>query len=244
MLTAKLEPGRKDSGIVNDMFEAADDWKNFGRMMMEMPAEEGYDFSGRMEQEIELLESLKAFYGVKLEQHPDYAEIMELGAVIIAMAKQRKPHPDGVLGSIKIVRETFAFLQPEFGLVPCPDLMWNYASDQVCVSLDLVTQYDSSCRIKQLSNPDRVFELEDLLFMDGISASLTLPPGQKIATKDDVQAWFTTVANILRQHGSDVLADRPGAFERLAKAADERERLYIEECERLYGSGKADMPGG
>ena len=76
------------------------------------------------------------------------------------------------------------------------------------------------------------FDLEDLLFMAGRSVSLALPPGQEITTEADVQAWFNTVADILRRYGTDVLADRPGAFERLAAAARERERLYIEECER------------
>ncbi len=86
-------------------------------------------------------------------------------------------------------------------------------------------------------NTRPVFELEDLLFMGGRSVSLALPPDQAIATEADVQAWFTTVADVLLRYGSDVLADRLGGFDRLARAAAERERLYNEECERLYGSG-------
>lgn len=71
------------------------------------------------------------------------------------------------------------------------------------------------------------------MFMDGVSTSLALPPGQEFTTEADLQAWFSTVADILRRHGSDVLADRPGAFERLAQASAERDRLIGEECERL-----------
>lgn len=48
-----------------------------------------------------------------------------------------------------------------------------------------------------------------LLFMGGRSVSLALPPGQAVETEADVRAWFTTVAHILRQYGSDVLANHP-----------------------------------
>lgn len=78
--------------------------------------------------------------------------------------------------------------------------------------------------------------MEDILFMAGKSVSLALPPGERIATEADVQAWFTTIAGILREYATDLLAHRPGAFERLAKAAAERERLYNEECERLHAA--------
>ena len=158
---------------------------------------------------------------------------------VIAAARQRKPHPDGYLGSKRILRQTFAFLQSDFDLTPGPEPedMWDYASNRVCVHLDLPTEFSSWCRITQASDPSTDYSLEDLLFMGGRSVSLALPPGQAITTEAEVQAWFTTVADVLRQYGSDVLADRPGAFERLAKAAAERERLYVEECERLHGTG-------
>ncbi len=241
-LAAKLEPGRKDSGIVNDMFEAADDWKSLGRLMLE---DERRDLRGRIKQEEELFAELRAFYGDALEQDPDYAGIMELGARLIAAGNQRKIDPDGYLGSMKIVRQTFAFLQTDFGLMPGPEPndMWDYASDRVCVSLRLPSHYDSECRLKQLSDPDKDFALEDLLFVGGRSVSLALPAGQAIATEADVQAWFTTVADVLQRYGSDVLADRPGAFDRLARASAERERLINEECERLYRAETSNGPG-
>ncbi len=238
-LMAKFEPGRNDDGLVNDMFEAAMDWRSFAQMMLELRAEDGWDVSGRLQQEEDLFDELQVFYGAKLQENPDYAALMNIGKRLIATGKQRKPHPDGPLRSNKIIRQTFAFLQSEFGLNPgqAPDSKWDYASDRVCVHLELATEFDSWCQVKQASDPSFGYSLEDLLFMGGRSVSLALPPGQAITTEADVQAWFTTVADVLRQYGSDVLADRPGAFERLAEAAAERARLYVEECERLYGSG-------
>ena len=236
-LAAKLEPSRNESGLANDMFEAADDWRNFGEGILEFPAEEGWDLSGRTQQEVELFGDLRAYYGDALYQNPDYVAVMGVGARLIALAKQLKPHPDGPLGSHRIIRETFAFLSSEFGLMPgtTPGTRWTYTSDRVRVELELPMHYSSMCKIIDLADPPRYeysFDLEDLLFMAGRSVSLALPPGQEITTEADVQAWFNTVADILRRYGTDVLADRPGAFERLAAAARERARLYIEECER------------
>ena len=116
----------------------------------------------------------------------------------------------------------------------------DYSSGRVGVKIRYPTPYDSACQIINMANPTRhenSFSLEDLLFMDGQRVSLTLPPGQAIKTEEDVRAWFTTVADVLRQHGTGVLAGQPEAFARLAAAAKERERLIIEENERLYGSG-------
>ncbi len=235
-LSLKIEPGRDHSGIVNDLFKAAGNWQDLGQRLLQRKS---YSLSGRVKQEVEIFDDLQSYYGCELKENPDYMDIMEAGARVIAAGKEYKPPPDGHLESVKIVRQTFAFLQSEFGLIPGPEPeeMWDYASDRVCVHLELATEFGSWCRITQASNPSSDYYLEDLLFMGGRSVSLALPPGQAITTEADVQAWFTTVADVLRQYGSDVLADRPGAFERLAKAAAERARLYIEECERLYGSG-------
>ena len=241
-LAAKFEPGRNESGLANDMFEAAADWQNFGEEILDSPPESGWDVSERMQQEVELFDDLRAYYGKALDENADYAKVMAVGARLIAIAKQLKPHPDGPLGVFRIGREIFAFLQSEFGLVPgqTTRTKLDYSSDGVCVKIHYPTQYDSACRIIDLANPtlhENPFSLEDLLFMDGRSVSLKLPPGQAIKTEDDVRAWFTTVADVLRRHGTGVLAGQPEAFARLAAAAKERERLYVEECERFYGSG-------
>ncbi len=244
VLAAKLKPYRNYKPIVNDMFEAADDWKNFGQIQFERVPEERWDLTGRMQQEEELLERLRSFYGEAIDRDPDFARIMELGARMIAACKQRKVDPDGWLGIVKVLRRTFGFLASEFGMRPGPGLdgLFDHASDRVSVSLRLPDHFGSSCYVKQTCNPSDEFDLEDLLFMDGVSASLALPAEQEFTTEAEVQAWFTTVADILRRHGSDVLADKPSAFERLAQASAERERLHNEECERLYKLANPGRP--
>lgn len=243
-LAAKLEPLRDDTPLANDMFEAAADWADFGRMQLEKPEEENWDLTGRMRQEEELVASLKDYYGKQMYENPDYARVMEIGAYLIAACKQRRIHPDGWNGILRVLRDTFAFLTSEFGMRPGPGTegAFEYTSERLEVSLNLPNHYDSRCRLTRVSDPSRRFELEDLLFMDGMSTSLALPPGQEFATEADVQAWFTTVADILRRHGSDVLADKPDAFERLAQASAERERLHNEECERLWKLANPGKP--
>ena len=54
-LAAKFEPGRNESGLANDMFEAAADWQNFGEEILDSPPESGWDVSERMQQEVETL---------------------------------------------------------------------------------------------------------------------------------------------------------------------------------------------
>ena len=243
-IAAKLKPLRNDTPLANDMFEAAADWADFGRMQIEKPEEENWDLTGRMRQEEELIASLRDYYGKQMYENPDYATVMEIGAYLIETCKYRKIHPDGWNGILRVLRDTFAFLTSEFGLKSGSDFdgAYEYRSERVGVSLGLPYRIHSSCYVKKISDPSLSFELEDLLFMGGVSTSLALPPGQEFTTEADVQAWFTTVADILRRHGSDVLADRPGAFERLAQASAERDRLHTEECERLWRLANPGKP--
>lgn len=111
----------------------------------------------------------------------------------------------------------------------------DYTSGRVRVSLEWPDRISSACTIEQRNDPTQRFWLEDILFMAGKFVSLALPPGQTISSEADVQAWFNTVADIPRSHGASLLAGQPGAFARLAETSAERERLIIEECERLAG---------
>lgn len=236
-LAKRIEPDRKNAAIINDMFEAADDWKNFGRLMMDYPAEQGYNVSGRTQQESELFDELQAAYGPQIKANANYTKIREYGSQLIAAGRLLKPHPDGVYGSHRVARQLFGFLTTEYGLKPGynGDLL-GYASADVYVGLRFATTFRSEVEIRQLPRPSDSYSLEELLFMGGRSVSLTLPPGQTIENEADVRAWLTTVAAILQEYGADVLANRAGAFDRLAAASAERDRLIIEENDRLYGA--------
>ena len=97
---------------------------------------------------------------------------------------------------------------------------------------------DPNVRIKQASDPGWGYGwgygLEEVLFRAGIREPLEPFADIQIRSPADVQAWFTSVAALLRQHCGDLFADRPDAFDSLAAASDEREQLINEACERRY----------
>ncbi len=69
----------------------------------------------------------------------------------------------------------------------------------------------------------------------------TLPEDLGLDTEEDVERWFTFLSGIFRQYGHDVLTNRPGIFEELAKAQEQRGREYTQEMDRLYG-GRVEHP--
>lgn len=86
-LAASFEPGRKDSALVNDMFEAADDWRGFGEPLLKDGGRGR--FSERVRQERELHATLRGFCSLVIKNNPGHARLMEPGARLIAEGKQR-----------------------------------------------------------------------------------------------------------------------------------------------------------
>ncbi len=86
-LAASFEPGRKDGPLVNDMFEAADDWRSFGEPLLRNGGRGR--FPGRVQQEEDLHATLQGFYNPVIKNNLDHARPMELGTRLIAEGKQR-----------------------------------------------------------------------------------------------------------------------------------------------------------
>ena len=85
MLAASFEPGRNDDPLVNDMFEATDDWRSFGELLLRNGGKGR--FPGRVQQEEELHATLQVFYDQAIKNNPDYVRLMELEARLIAEGK-------------------------------------------------------------------------------------------------------------------------------------------------------------
>lgn len=86
-LAASFEPGRKDSALINDMFEAADDWRDFGELLLRNSSKT--NFPGRVQQEEELYAMLQGRYNLVIKNNPDYARLMRLEAHLIHKGNQR-----------------------------------------------------------------------------------------------------------------------------------------------------------
>ena len=232
---AALKPTRNDASVINDMFEAADDWRGFAESLTR--TEPGLDPRPRARQEQELFDALASAYSEAIAANPAYAEIMRLGALLIREGKSRVPHPDGYLGSKRIVRHTFQFLQDTYGFVPKQDdlSVAIYISDQTQVMLRTPPQVYAPIALENLSKPGITFVLEDVLFMAGQPVPLFPEDPPPVTTEAEVEALFAGAAAALQRYGGDQLANPPGALDPLAAAAAERERRYVAECERLFG---------
>ena len=242
-LNDELEPIRHDSGLQYDMSYAAMWWTDLADLLIENSTR--IDFPGRAQQEERDYEGLREFHGSKLDDNPKYAAIMRIGAAIIAEAKTRTLDPNGHLNSLKVIRETFAFLS-EFGLVPVREdiVEADYESSSVRLNLVLPTDPFSPAGLTILGGPDRTYVLDDILFMAGRPVPLLPEPAPPVTTEAEVRALFAATAAVLRQYGAEVLAGDAAALERLAAASLERERRSVAECERLYLAEHGHLPPG
>ncbi len=236
-IIAKLRPHENGAGIGRDMFEAADDWRILGEYMLEAHPSE--DLSGIMESERESHAGLQSYWGDALLADPDYGKILDLGAKLIAECSKREYHPDGYLGSKRTVREAFAFLISDYGMHTSEDEPFNYVSPHLLVQLRFPGGRDRFV-LTHLEGTQQTYWHEDVLFMAGQPFSSLEQPAEKVSTEAEMQAWFTRSADMLRQYAADLLANKPGAFGRLAAAQAERESNIIAEAERLW---QLDHPG-
>ncbi len=238
-MSAKLRLRESKSGIVRDMREAADDWRILGEYMLEAHASE--DLSGIMESERESHAGLQSYWGDALLADPDYGKILDLGAKLIAECSKREYHPDGYLGSKRTVREAFAFLISDYGMHTSEDEPFNYVSPHLLVQLRFPGGRDRFV-LTHLEGTQQTYWHEDVLFMAGQPFSSLEQPAEKVSTEAEMQAWFTRSADMLRQYAADLLANKPGAFERLAAAQAERDRLIVAEWERQWRQANPGKP--
>ena len=238
-LVAKLKPINRESGILSDLYEAAADWCSLGNFILKrQPWEDLRALS--MENE-EQREGILAFHGDAVLAAPDFAEIMERGARVIAAGKLVIGDPRGYLGCNDIIRDTFGFLVTEHGFVwEDGGTTWpGYVRGPLKIELDWpFDRVRSLLELRSLAEPTSSYEVADILYMTDRNAPLEPQARPKITTEPEAQAAYTAMADLLRQHCADILADVPGAFERLAAASIERYRRLGEHYDRLNDAGK------
>ena len=137
----------------------------------------------------------------------------------------------------RIIRDTFAFLETEFGMAPDPNPVdrFHYASDRIVLKLSLADHHSSNVVFWRPPDRNNVHWLEDVLFtLIGCIDWLGLPEGEEFRSPTDIQDWFDFVADVLRTHAADVLAAEPGSWERLDEVTAERDWLWTARCEAEY----------
>jgi hypothetical protein len=149
---------------------------------------------------------------------------------------------DGHLGILKVIRQTFGFLETDYGFTAIAEgpLGMRFSSGTVYLELGFGAAPSLTCSFGQESQPKKNFWVEDLLYMQGDQRYKALPQELKLESEEDVKGWFEFLAEIWKQYGYDVLADRPGIFDRLNQAQAQRDEEYTREMNRLYGPAGSD----
>jgi hypothetical protein len=231
-----LERQRNETPFANDVFEAASYWLDLGTDILEGNTKVDYPVVSRSE--IQLMEKLQAILsGMSVKDKERYAAIFQFGEKILRYAEAIQLPPDGHLGVLRVIREQFQFLQTEFQFAVSDEIPTGlrFSSSAVYVDLRYAKNPYLSCKFGPLSPTKQVFWIDDLLYMYGDQRYKTLPDTLVLNTKYEIESWFSFLASIFKQYGRAVLSNRPGIFERLAKAQAQRDQEYTQEMDRQHG---------
>lgn len=241
---AELEPRRSSDPLANDVFEQADDLKNLAEMMLK--GDTRADYPARVRQEMESLRKLDEFWSERApEELRRYGPVFDVAQEILKVAQAIQPLKDGHLAVLRTIRENFGFLQTDYGLAATSEKPTGirFSSGTVWLELGWGTTPDLSCYFGAEWEPQNHFWVEDLLYLYRDQRYRALPQELHLDSEEDVKNWFEFLAGVWKQYGHDFLTNRPGIFDRLAKAQAQRAEEYTQEMDRLYGTGGADQTG-
>jgi hypothetical protein len=220
-----LKKQRQSSPLANDMYEAADDWRSAGNLILNADTRVNYQTRAFSEQC--LLSDLRAALRAKpIEDQERYADLLRLGDQIVH-ALQSTPWPkDGHLGVLKILRQQFGFLIEDYGfsIVSEKPTGLRYSSGHVFLELEYASTSCLSCAFGSEKRPQTWFWIEDLLYLYKDNRYKLIPCKLSLNTAAEVESWFSKVTEIFQQYGHQLLADEPGIFEQLASAQSERDQ--------------------
>jgi hypothetical protein len=232
----ELERQRSSNGFANDVFEAADDLRHLARRVLDSDTRVNYPVRAREELELwgKLADLLR---NRSVEEQQRYATIFDTAQQILRDVQTVEPPKEGHLGILKTIREQFGFLQIDYRFAVGDEQPTGvrFSSDAVYINLGWATTHSQSCSFGPESNPKMSFWIDDLLFLYGDQKYRTIPQRLELNTESEVERWFRFIADVFRQYGRDVLTNRRGIFEELAKAQAQRDQEYTQEMDHRYG---------
>ncbi len=231
-----LKRQRSATPFANDIYEAAEYWHRLGTYVIENNTR--VNFPQIALSELELMEQLESLLSIRSsEEQERYAPVFQAAGKLLRFVEEVQPPKDGHLGVLKVIREQFGFLLTDYGFSIAMEepIGIRFSSGDVYVDLKWAKKYDSSCSFGSESDPKKSFWIDDLLFMNGDEGYRALPQDLALNTESDVENWFRSLADVFKKYGHDVLSNRPGIFEELAKAQTQRDQEYTQEMNRRYG---------
>jgi hypothetical protein len=238
---AELKPRRSSDPLANDVYEEADDLRSFGEMILR--GETRANHPARVRQERESIRKLQEFWSKKAPQElRRYGPMFEVAEEVLKAAEVFPVPKDGHLGVLKVIRQSFGFLETDYGFTVTSKEPTGvrFSSGAVYIELGYGTAPYLTCSFGQESQPQKHFWIEDLLYMRGDQRCRALPQKLKLESEEDVKEWFEFLAEIWKQYGPDVLTNRAGVFDRLTQAQAQRDREYTREMDRLSGAAGSD----
>jgi hypothetical protein len=235
-----LERDRSSSAYQNDMFEAVDDWCHLCQRAIDSDTK--VDFPKRAGEEMPLLNTLNSTLSAQgTEQAPCFAHILELSRRALLLLAEFKPPEDGHLGVLRIIRDQFSFLSQEFHfrVVAEEPAGVRFSSGQTWIELSAAAMSSLSCSFGPEPPGSGTYWLEDLLYAYGDERFRAIPMQLAIPSTTEVESWFAFVASVFRRYGAELLADRPGIFDRLREAQSVRDAEYTQEMDRKHGDETA-----
>jgi hypothetical protein len=145
--------------------------------------------------------------------------------------------PDGHMGALKAIREHFGFLGTDYGFEITDEQPTGirFSSGAVSLKLEYSKNPSLSCSFGPESKDGKEFGIDDLLFMYGDRRYRELPQSLVLDKEADVDSWFQFIADVFQQHGSEVLSNRPGIFDRLMQAQTQRDAEFVAAMNERYG---------
>ena len=221
----ELKAERSQGPLQNDVYEAVDDLCHLGERAV--ASDTRINYRARAESDLVLFRKLRNISSDRSEEGRErYQALLDCAVEFLRQIAQIPLPPDGHLGVLRVIRSRFAFLFEQYEFTvndEQPTGMWLKSGN---VSLELKCATASSLSFALTKDNLRHFWLEDLLYLYHDQRFETIPFSLDLRTEGDVESWFEFVASVLKEYGSDLLTDRPGAWEQLAQAQSERDAKY------------------
>src|SRR5436305_7425436 len=224
---AGLEQQRFSEPFANDVYEAASYWRDLGKWVLENNTR--VNFPARAREELAFMDNLRKLLLKKSpEEQMKYVPVFETAEKVLRAVVTVQPPKDGHHGVLRIIRDQFWFLQTDYDFTITNEEPTGirFSSGTVYLELEHGKDHTLSCTFGPESNPKKSFWIDDILFMHGDERYRTLAQEFTLNTESDVEKWFKFLADVFKRYGHDVLSNRSGIFEELAKAQAQRDQEY------------------
>lgn len=231
-----LERMRTSTPLANDVYEAAVYWRDLGQWVLDRNTKVNYP--ARAAEERRLLERLKGMASTRsVDEQQLYEAVFTTASAVLDAVSEVALERDGHLGILRIIGENFGFLETDYGfaVVDRQPIGMKFSSSAVWIELKYAERTNQCCTFGPVLKANDTFWPEDLLFLYGDERYREVQNERLLKSVEELIAWFRLLAEIWRTNGQEVLTNRPGIFDRLARAQAQRDAELTAAMDAQYG---------